>query len=48
MKNSFRHKLGPGGYKAAMPKWVKKEHVLHDARISDPIEVCIVRTRNWI
>jgi hypothetical protein len=24
-KNKFRHKLGPGGYKAIMPKWVKKE-----------------------
>jgi hypothetical protein len=23
MKNKFKHKLGPGGYKAAMPKWVK-------------------------
>jgi hypothetical protein len=24
-KNKFRHKLGLGGYKAAMPKWAKKE-----------------------
>jgi hypothetical protein len=24
-KNKFRHKLGPVGYKAAMPKWAKKE-----------------------
>jgi hypothetical protein len=24
-KNKFRHKLGPGGYKATMPKWAKKE-----------------------
>jgi hypothetical protein len=24
-KNKFRHKLGPRGYKAAMPKWAKKE-----------------------
>jgi hypothetical protein len=24
VKNKFRHKLGPGGYKATMPKWVKK------------------------
>jgi hypothetical protein len=22
MKNKFRHKLGPGGYKVGMPKWV--------------------------
>jgi hypothetical protein len=31
-KNIFRHKLGPGGYKAAMPKCVKKEQDLDDAR----------------
>jgi hypothetical protein len=24
-KNKFRHKPGPVGYKAAMPKWAKKE-----------------------
>jgi hypothetical protein len=23
-KNKFMHKLGPGGYKDAMPKWTKK------------------------
>jgi hypothetical protein len=43
-----RHKLGPGGYKAAMPKWAKKEQELHDAGILDPLEGCTVRTRNWI
>jgi hypothetical protein len=47
-KNKFRHKLGPGGYKAAMPKWVKKEQELHNAGIPDPLEGCTVRTRNWI
>jgi hypothetical protein len=47
-KNKFRHKLGPGGYKAAMTKWVKKEQELGDARIPDPLEGCIVCTRNWI
>jgi hypothetical protein len=45
-KNKFRHKLGPGGYKAAMPKWVKKEQELHDVGIPDPLEGCTVRTRN--
>ncbi len=25
-KNKFRHKLGPGGYKAAMPKWAKNKY----------------------
>jgi hypothetical protein len=47
-KNKFSHKLGPGGYKAAMPKWSKKEQELRDAGISDPLEGCVVRTRNWI
>jgi hypothetical protein len=37
-KNKFRHKLGPGGYKATMSKWAKKEQELHDARIPDPLE----------
>jgi hypothetical protein len=39
MKNKFRHKLGPGGYKAAMPKWAKKEQELHEARIPYPLKV---------
>jgi hypothetical protein len=47
-KNKFRHKLGPGGYKAAIPKWAKKEQELRDAGIQDPLEGCTVRTRNWI
>jgi hypothetical protein len=25
VKNKFMHKLGPRGYKVAMPKWAKKE-----------------------
>jgi hypothetical protein len=45
-KNKFRHKLGPGGYKAAMPKWAKKEQEIHDARIPNPLEGCTVCTRN--
>jgi hypothetical protein len=48
MKNKFRHKLGPRGYKAAMPKWAKKEQELYDAGIPDPFEGCTVRTKNWI
>jgi hypothetical protein len=47
-KNKFRHKLGPGGYKAVMLKWVKKKQELHAARIQDPLEGCMVCTRNWI
>jgi hypothetical protein len=46
VKNKFRHKLGPGGYKAAMPKWAKKEQELCDAGIPDSLESCTVRTRN--
>jgi hypothetical protein len=48
VKNKFRHKLGPGGYKAAMPKWTKKDQELHDAGILEPLEGCTVSTRNWI
>jgi hypothetical protein len=45
-KNKFKHKLGPGGYRATMPKWAKKEQELHDAKILDPLKGCTVRTRN--
>jgi hypothetical protein len=33
-KNKFWHKLGLGGYKAAIPKWAKKEQELRDAGIT--------------
>jgi hypothetical protein len=45
-KNKFRHKLGPRGYKSAIPKWAKKEQELHEVGIPDPLEGCTVRTRN--
>jgi hypothetical protein len=45
-KNKSRHKLGLGGYKAAIPKWAKKEQEHRDAGIPDPLEGCTVRTRN--
>jgi hypothetical protein len=47
-KNKFRYKLEPGGYKAAMLKWAKKEQELHETGIPDSLEGCMVRTRNWI
>jgi hypothetical protein len=47
-ENKFRHKLGPGEYKAAMPKWAKKEQALHEVGIPDPLEGCTVHTKNWI
>jgi hypothetical protein len=47
-KNKFKHKLGPGGYKAAIPLWTKKEQELREARIPDPLEGCTLRMRNWI
>jgi hypothetical protein len=28
-KNKFKHKLGPGMYKIAIPLWTKKEQELH-------------------
>jgi hypothetical protein len=48
VKNKFRHKLEPRGYKASIPKWTKKEQELRDAGILDPLEGCTVCTRNWI
>jgi hypothetical protein len=48
VKNKFRHKLGPGGYKATMPKWAKKEQEICDAGIPYPLEGCTVHTGNWI
>jgi hypothetical protein len=47
-KNKFRHKLGPGGYKATMPKWAKMEPKLREAGVPYPLEGCMVRNRNWI
>jgi hypothetical protein len=48
VKNKFRHKLGPGGYKVAMPKWAKKEQELHEVGIPDPLEGWMVRIINRI
>jgi hypothetical protein len=47
-KNKFTHRLGPGGYKAAMPKWTKREQELHAAGIPDPLEGCTLRTKKFI
>jgi hypothetical protein len=45
-KNKFKHRLGPGGYKAAIPLWTKKEQELREARIPDPLKGCTLRTIN--
>jgi hypothetical protein len=47
-KNKFRHKLGPGVYKAAMPKWAKKEQEHRDTGIPDSLEGYTMCTTNWI
>jgi hypothetical protein len=47
-KNKFKHRLGPSGYKAAIPLWTKKEQELHEAGIPDPLQGCTLRMRNWI
>jgi hypothetical protein len=47
-KNMFMHRLGPGGYKAVMPKWTKKEQESHAAGISDPLEGCTLCMKNFI
>jgi hypothetical protein len=44
--NKFSHKLGPGGYKAALPIWTKKEQELREARIPDPLKGCMLHTKN--
>jgi hypothetical protein len=47
-KNKFKHRLGPGEYKVAIPLWTKKEQELHEVGIPDPLEGCTVRNRIWI
>jgi hypothetical protein len=47
-KNKFKHRLGPGRYKATVSLWTKKEHELREAGIPDPIEGYMLRMRNWI
>jgi hypothetical protein len=47
-KNKFKHRLGLGGYKVAIPLWTKKELELHVPGIPDLLEGCTLRTRNWI
>jgi hypothetical protein len=48
MKNKFRHKLGPRGYKAAMPKWARKEQEFCETGIPYPFEGSMVHTKNLI
>jgi hypothetical protein len=45
-KNKFKHILGPGGYKAAIPLWTKKEQELCEAGIPDPLGGCTLCMRN--
>jgi hypothetical protein len=47
-KNKFKDRLVPGGYKATISLRTKKEQELHEAGIPDPLEGCILRTRNSI
>jgi hypothetical protein len=47
-KNKCRHRLGLGRYKVAIPLWTKKEQELHEARIPDSLEGCMLCTRDWI
>ena len=48
-KKMYHHKLGPGGYKTAMPKWDKKEQELLAKGIQpEPLrEEWELRARNW-
>jgi hypothetical protein len=47
-KNKLKHRLGPGGYKATIPLWTKKEQELCEAEILEPNEGCTLCTRNRI
>jgi hypothetical protein len=47
-RNKFKHKLGPGGYKAAIPVWTKKEQEPREVGILDLFEVCTLCMKNWI
>jgi hypothetical protein len=47
-KNKFKHRLGPGEYKAAIPLWTKKEQELREVGIPYPLEGGTLHTRNWI
>jgi hypothetical protein len=47
-KNTFSRKLGPRGYKTSMSIWTKKEQELHEDGTPDPLEGCMVHTKNWI
>jgi hypothetical protein len=38
-KIKFKHRVGPGGYKTAIPLWTKKEQELCEARIWIPLKV---------
>jgi hypothetical protein len=44
-KNKFKHKLRPGGYKAIIPLWTKKEQELREAGIPGPLEGCTLCMR---
>jgi hypothetical protein len=47
-KNKFKHRLGSGGYKDAIPLWTKKKQELFETWIPDPLEGCMLHMRNWI
>jgi hypothetical protein len=47
-KNKFKHRLGPGGYKAVITLWIKMKHKLCEAGIPDHLEGCTLHTKNWI
>jgi len=47
-KNIFRPNLGPGGYKAKLPKWRQMEERLRLAGIPNPLEGCSERTKTWL
>jgi len=46
-KKKYHHKLGPGGYRTAEPKWDQAEAAMRDKGITPATEAWPRRVRNW-
>jgi len=47
-KKKYHHKLGPGGYGSAEPKWAKAEAELRKKGVTPSTEAWPTRARNWL
>jgi hypothetical protein len=46
-KKKYHHKLGPGGYKTAAPKWEKDEATMVENGINPAIADWPIRSKQW-